>query len=168
MEYDVSAGSYHTLFAYGDTTEVAQIRGLEDNFVRESDAASVRLVNLTPDLMVSFGLAYSIPTIGQAPTAIPTEEIVSENSTFRQSLPTDTQIALDGIRNQSIEEMVDTIAIPSGSRDIYVLDSTTQLVGAYINAQTFEADTHYDVVAFQSSSSPQVRTFVVFYPIIDQ
>jgi hypothetical protein len=168
IEYDISAGSYQTLFAYGDTTEVAQIRGLEDNFVRESDAASVRLVNLTPDLMVSFGLAYSIPTIGQAPTAIPTEEIVNENSTFRQSLPTDTQIALDGVRNQSVEEMVDTIAIPYGSRDIYVLDSATQLVGAYINAQIFEADTHYDVIAFQSSSSPLVRVFVVFYPIIDQ
>jgi hypothetical protein len=65
-------------------------------------------------------------------------------------------------------EVVDTTAIPSGSRDIFVLDSNTQLVAAYINAQMFEAGNHYDVVAYQSSSSPLVRAFVVSYPIIDQ
>ncbi|MFN8375242.1 MAG: DUF4397 domain-containing protein [Anaerolineae bacterium] len=162
-EYDFNVSTHHTVIAYGDSADIAQIRGLPDTFAVEADAASVRLINVSRDSLVEFGLAYSLATVSTS-IEVATETV---EPVFRSSLPLDTQIIIESLGNQSGEFIVDTVAIPAGMRDVFVLDATTQQVAAYIAALNLEAGQHYDIIAFQSSNSAQVRAFVIHYPIID-
>jgi hypothetical protein len=166
LDIRFEASTTYTIVASGDTGQRVQLRGFADTFARETGAASVRLLNLSDSTLVQLGIAYSISTVALVPTPIPTEVVFDEQTTFRYTLPGSAVVALQGVTNRSVfEGFVDTIAVPSGVRDVYVVDSATQNLAAYLGTLLLEANTHYDIVAFQASNSQFVRAFVLAYPL---
>jgi hypothetical protein len=152
-EINVELASNYSVFAYGsETASQIDLLAVPDfNLTTDSTAASLRLINLTQDRQVTFGLVFTAGEVGGLP-----------DGTTRQSIPIGAARVLDGVQTRSFSTGNYRL---SGVNTLYLTDQTQVpslvVAGLVIDLQ---AGIHYDVIAFHEFGSQNVRLFVLPYP----
>lgn len=154
----IESNERYTLIAYG-TESAAQVLLLPDaDLILNAGTPHLRFINLSAssDILLGVGFADASPT----PVAEATANIGPEDDE-RDTIAFGVQRILENIAGGSKS---DIILMPTGTFDIMILDSVQDLLAATVSGVTMESDTHYDIFAFQETTSPRVRTFAVIYP----
>ncbi len=150
LDTALDAGTRYTAVIYGYESSGLRILLLNDSEISASgDIPHVRLIQVSPDATVLLGLGYSEPTSD------------TEMSDLRRSLLPAVQQSLGSIEGGSASGIV---LMPSGTFDIYVIDTPNEQVAAIIPVISLQGNAHYDVVAYQEENSIRVQAFALPYP----
>lgn len=146
----------NTLMIFGDSLDV-RFLSIGDRIPEMFETnASVRLINLTRDSRLSFGLNLEtatdplLGTVGGDPANWPT-------------LPVGANLLMNRINGGSASGFILT---PAGTYDVQVFDPNRNVIAQLTRSYVLSHDMAYDVVAFEMLSAPlpEVRMFVVPYP----
>jgi hypothetical protein len=158
-------GNY-SLFAYGiETTRVDMLLVPDFDLAFDHQSPHLRLLNLTQDVDTRFALAYgaslsNIPTQPKPGVIITSQSPASVN--FRVSIPVGMTRILNDIRSGSASA---TTRTPTGASDLIIIDAAQAALAATLPGVDLSAGVHYDVVAFQQVGSPEVKAFILPYPV---
>lgn len=151
LDAALEAGGRYSVVIYGYEESGLRALLLDDSeIVRSGDAPHLRLVQASSDAAVLLGLGYSTPTGDSMMTDL------------RRSLLPGVQQSLSGIGGGSASGV---ILMPTGTFDIYVIDTLAGQIAGIVPAISLQGSAHYDVVAYQEEASSRVQAFALFYPI---
>lgn len=148
----------YTLIVYG-TQNVAQMLLLpDDEMILNSTAPHLRLINLSASADTALGIGFA--PVSATPAAEATAN-VGEEDDQRDTIPFGVQRILENIAGGSTSNV---ILMPTGTFDVFILDSGMDMVGTTISGAMLEAGVHYDVIAYQETNSLRIQGFIIQYP----
>lgn len=148
----------NTLVIYGDTASL-DVRFLVVSDKRQpavESVAEVRLINLTRDQRLFFGLRLgdaTDPTMGSVYGPVETWP----------TLPIGGNLLTTRVGGNSASPI---FFVAGGIFDVQIYDVQREVIGQVIRSFTITTGMDYDVIAFEmlSAPSPEIRAFVVPYP----
>ncbi|MBZ0283539.1 MAG: DUF4397 domain-containing protein [Anaerolineae bacterium] len=147
----------YTLIAYG-TQDSAQMLLLPDaELISDSSTPRLRFVNLSASADIMLGLGFA--SVSATPAAEATAN-VGEEDDQRTTIPFDVQHILEDIAGGSTSNV---ISMPTGTFDLLILDTGLDMLATLISGAELETGMQYDVIAYQETSSPRVRAFLLVY-----
>lgn len=162
--FDFREDASYTLYFYGESRTQANVLVVENppqQFSTPGQIANIRLVNLTAQSNVAFGLAIAEQSAGASPAPIdPTTEAEGGLPPFRETLYTPARSLFAEITSGSASPLT---AVLADTYDIFVVDSLRALVAKTQFGQPLEADRTYDIVVAQLPGSSQVNLFIIVY-----
>lgn len=159
--FDFRSETVYTVYVYGFTINDPSLLILDNPIVSfEDDTTSIRLVNLTLNADVGFGLAIAENSLNATqPEVNPTAQADIPN--FRSPLfsPSQTLVVDIGSGAGSLP-----FTVLPGIYDLFLIDTDRSLLAKAEFDQPLESGLAYDLVAIQLPTSIQVNTFLISYP----
>lgn len=147
----------HTLVIYGDSFDV-RLLAISDKKAETLDSMSgVRLINLTRDRRLFFGIRLGDPTD-------PLLGTIGGNPRDWPTLPIGAFLLTQNVAGGSASGILPTNA---GTYDVQIFDMQRILIAQIVRSYVLNAGMDYDVIAFEMLSNaptPEIRAFVVPYP----
>lgn len=153
-------GKRYTVVAYGAASAEVELLIIPDAaLVFGGTTPHLRLVNTSLDTDVRLGLAYSTagPVIDNLPEG--TDEPTIED--YRRSIAVGTLTLVNDIAGRADSGV---ILLPAGTFNLDILDSNRAQLAVSLASVDLQAGAHYDLIAYQETSTPRVRAFILPYP----
>lgn len=147
----------HTLVIYGDSFDVRFLTISDKKEETGNLVAGIRLINLTRDRRMFFGLRLGDPTD-------PTLGTIGGNPENWPTLPLGAVFVTQRVAGGSASGIIPSTA---GTYDVQVFDLQRNLIAQHVRSFVLNPGMDYDLIAFEMLSNapvPEIRAFVVPYP----
>jgi hypothetical protein len=160
LAVDLLPDTAYTLVVMGsETFSVELLLVTDSDLVLGDDKSHLRLINISQNGDVRFGLAQSPPAEAVSPGA---EDSVEDGEVnYRTSLQFGGQRLIDNVLSRQSSPIA---TVPSQMRNLQVIDAERLAIAAIIAQVDLQPGRHYDVIAFQQRDSLRVEAFVIAYP----
>lgn len=145
----VETGDY-SVFVYGPNYDLSAIALTDSNLVFDEQAVTLRIVNLSLDETINFGLV-----------AAPATDPLSLPITPAPTVPLGLPILVQRTNYRSASAPAFGVG---GIQDLIVSDNRTGVIGYRIRSFDFQVGVHYDVIATYSMQTGEIRAFLLQYP----
>lgn len=162
IEFDFQVGINYTIFAYGyENNQINLLPAPEGDLPTiTSDSARVRLVNLTQNRDLPFGLGYISAAEGSSlPPVLPTDS--GTGLVNRPSIFLNTNRLINSVNGNDVSRFS---LLSPGIYDLLIIVPEENTLAASFNGVAIAPNTLYEVVIYQDSFSSFVRGFILEYP----
>jgi hypothetical protein len=149
----------YTVVAYSTGPQTIELLVIPDSgLYLDSGMPHLRLINVSPEHTMEFGLAFSEAPEEAQGVSTPTFEPQPD---LRRSIPFGVFRIMNNIGGGSASNAV---LMPQGTFDVSILDSAVLQIGATVKGVPLGENTHYDIVAYEEVESQRILAFAVPYP----
>lgn len=162
IDFDFQVGVNYTIFAYGyENNQINLLPAPEGDLPTiTSDSARVRLVNLTQNRDLPFGLGYINAVEGSSlPPVLPTDS--GTGLVNRPSIFLNTNRLINSVDGNDTSRFS---LLSPGIYDFLIIVPEENTLAASFNGVAIAPSTLYEVVIYQDSFSSVVRGFIIEYP----